>query len=532
MQLNIKVILCLNINVGWTFVDNYSPFPQPVTGYNPLNDITVSGITPSSPDGFPLKSDIIVFSDDKAYLESLPYDRAINLYPVYVGESSNIESSKCTQHLYDIWPAEESEQIRRLRFDRLLHSIKGQFDGWLYENILTIMNDSVPDMIWFKDRNGLHWRVNNSFCDVVQKTKDDCRGKTHGYIWGVPEEEGLACQESEETVMKSGKTCEFEEPVKTTDGLKQFKVYKSPIYDRFGDIAGTAGIGHDITNFSNMGLELSLLVENLPLPIVICDPKWNTVRFNSMFKSISNIDGDGLLLNYLNWKSTHLNPVKNQNLNSDVSAEYTLGSSKDAHTFLLTEKEIRDYFGNISGYFCLFRDITLERENESRILTLANTDALTGLYNRRYFYDHLREMAGSPMTLLYMDLDFFKSINDTYGHARGDEVLKKTADFIREVFPEGVAARLGGDEYALLLDRIMDDQEFSVKEKILQEKVLSLFRRHEPGDLYVTISIGKCSTDGSKDDSNPFNVDQFLHQADDSMYEAKRRHHTEQNRIS
>ncbi|MBQ3797935.1 MAG: diguanylate cyclase [Butyrivibrio sp.] len=113
-----------------------------------------------------------------------------------------------------------------------------------------------------------------------------------------------------------------------------------------------------------------------------------------------------------------------------------------------------------------------------------------------------------------------------------DEVLKKTADFIREVFQEGVAARLGGDEYALLLDRIMDDQEFSVKEKILQEKVLSLFRRHEPGDLYVTISIGKCSTDGSKDDSNPFNVDQFLHQADDSMYEAKRRHHTEQNRIS
>ncbi len=531
MHLSISVVINLTDTESTGFVDDFKPDVQSldVEVYRPLSDFSVKRIYAGTAADIPRKCDVVVITDKPEYIQELPFDDPVKLYPVYIGDAGDVRNSFLSGQICEVWPANEDDDVRSIRFVRMLRGIKAFYDAWLYENILTTVTDSVPDMIWFKDREGIHWRVNRAFCTVVRKTKADCRGRSHSYIWGVPEIEGLACQESEEQVIRERQTCEFEEPVNTIDGVKQFKVYKTPIFNRFGDICGTTGVGHDITDFSNMGLELSLLVENIPLPLMICSAGWKIVRMNGVFRNSFFMSGtDTEIFNYKSWAKRHLQvtSVLEEN-NESKRSEGIVRIGGSDHVFIINEKRIFDYYGNTSGYFCIFRDITDERQHEKEIYRMANTDVLTGLYNRRYLFDYLKKNASETMTLLYMDLDYFKEVNDTYGHARGDEVLRKTAEFIREVYPDGVAARIGGDEYAVVLKRKMKSSEFEEKEELLQNKMLSLFRRDNPKDLYVTISVGMMVKDKANDDSN-FVVSEFLVEADKKMYEAKCKHHKEQ----
>ena len=528
MHLNISLVIRLSGDKSTECFENYKPVVNRGADNDYASDFTVVKINPEHPGDCPRKCDVLVVTDEPDFLAGLPFGEDTKLYPVYIGDSADVKELILTGKIYDVWSDNEDDDIRRWRFDRVLRSIKSVYDAWLYENILTTMNDSVPDMIWFKDMKGLHWRVNDAFCEVVKKTKEDCRGRDHSYIWGVPIEEGLACQDSEEQVIKAGRTCEFEEPVKKVEGLKLFKVYKSPIYDRFGDISGTAGIGRDITNFNNMGLELSLLVENIPIPILILSTDRKTVRMNGLFGN--SFIGDMVvpeLFEYEKWKDTYMrttNIIEETEESVRFEASVKIGGRK--HFYVVNEKRIRDYFGNPSGYFCFFRDVTDEKVYEKHIIRMANTDALTGLYNRRYFYDYIKEHSANEMTLLYMDLDFFKTVNDTFGHTRGDEVLKKTADYIKEIYQDGIAARLGGDEYAVILLRKMEKVEFDRKEKLLQGKVRALFRKDNRKDFPVTISVGMIVSEGGSGKGR-FDIDQFLFDADKKMYEVKRKHHSE-----
>ena len=528
MHLNISLVVRLSADKNIDCFEKYRPVVNKGTDNDYVSDFTVNRINIDHPENCPRKCDVMVVTDDPVFISGLPFTDDIKIYPVYIGDSKDVKELFLTGKIYDIWPENEDEEIRLVRFDRVLRSIKSIYDAWLYENILTTMNDSVPDMIWFKDIKGLHWRVNDAFCEVVKKTKEDCRGRDHSYIWGVPIEEGLACQDSEEQVIKAGRTCEFEEPVKKVEGLKLFRVYKSPIYDRFGDISGTTGIGHDITNFNNMGLELSLLVENIPIPILILSTNRKTVRMNGMFGDtfIGNMVVPDLF-EYEKWKDTHLRIINVIEETEDtVRFEASVKISGKKHFYVVNEKRILDYFGNTSGYFCFFRDVTDDKVYEKHIIRIANTDVLTGLYNRRYFYDYIKKNSANEMTLLYMDLDFFKTVNDTFGHTRGDEVLKKTADYIREIYFDGIAVRLGGDEFAVVLRRKMEKDEFDMKEKLLQEKVRALFRKDNKKDFPVTISVGMIVSEGSYS-KGKFDIDQFLFNADKKMYEAKRKHHLE-----
>ena len=125
----------------------------------------------------------------------------------------------------------------------------------------------------------------------------------------------------------------------------------------------------------------------------------------------------------------------------------------------LTGKPVHDAAGAFTGYRGLGADITASREAEARIAYLANYDSWTGLANRAAFQAHAARQCGDAATegrcgaLLYLDLDGFKSVNDTLGHAAGDMVLKAVARRLIAVAPpEAIVARLGGDEFAIWID--------------------------------------------------------------------------------
>lgn len=97
---------------------------------------------------------------------------------------------------------------------------------------------------------------------------------------------------------------------------------------------------------------------------------------------------------------------------------------------------------------CIYRDMTEEYLLEQQLSNNSNTDYLTGLYNRRYFYEYYTDLRKyQQVSILYVDLDHFKAVNDTYGHQVGDEALRISAEVLKKMFPNDLIARLGGDDF-------------------------------------------------------------------------------------
>ena len=152
----------------------------------------------------------------------------------------------------------------------------------------------------------------------------------------------------------------------------------------------------------------------------------------------------------------------------------------------------------------------------------ATHDSLTGLPNRKHFHDHLAETITFAkrdkiiFSVLYLDLDGFKTINDALGHAAGDQVIESTARRLEQCVRKGdMVARVGGDEFVVLLRDINSIDVAKVAEKIIKILSDSFTIAAEP--LYITTSIGVASYPQDGDDANA-----LIHSADSAMYEAKR----------
>jgi diguanylate cyclase (GGDEF)-like protein len=166
------------------------------------------------------------------------------------------------------------------------------------------------------------------------------------------------------------------------------------------------------------------------------------------------------------------------------------------------------------------RDLAEMVEHEIAVTSLAVTDALTGLSNRRGF-----ELAGTMVTelsrrhsinstLLYMDVDHFKSVNDTFGHDEGDKALEEFAQILTDVFRRSdVVARLGGDEFAVLLaDASGHHEALERLTGTIEERNRSKSSRYE-----LHVSIGVATFDSTIDGD----FEQFVNRADRAMYKDK-----------
>jgi len=179
----------------------------------------------------------------------------------------------------------------------------------------------------------------------------------------------------------------------------------------------------------------------------------------------------------------------------------------------------------ITHFIGIKEDITVRKEMEAQLQELASTDPLTGLFNRRVFLERLEQERAKVARLphyiavvLMLDLDLFKRVNDTYGHATGDAVLKAFADIMRNNSRAiDVPARLGGEEFAILLAGANKSDAMTMAER-LRQQVAATFIDHEAGPIQVTVSIGAAAL-SAKD----INAEAVLHHADAALYEAKDR---------
>ncbi len=153
----------------------------------------------------------------------------------------------------------------------------------------------------------------------------------------------------------------------------------------------------------------------------------------------------------------------------------------------------------------------------------ADLDGLTLVNNRRHFDSRIKEEMerharyGHPISLLMLDIDHFKSINDTYGHQAGDTVLKELAALLRTTLrTTDYVARYGGEEFALILPHTPEEQAATLAER-LREKVAGYKFMHDTTIIPVTVSIGLSARDQDKETE----AESIIHDADKALYQAK-----------
>ena len=202
--------------------------------------------------------------------------------------------------------------------------------------------------------------------------------------------------------------------------------------------------------------------------------------------------------------------IWNRRRNGDVFAE------------MLTISSVSDAAGKITHYVGLFSDITLLKEHQKQLETMAHYDALTGLPNRALLADRLRQAVvasqrrKTSLAVLYLDLDGFKSVNDRHGHDVGDELLISVTQRMKEAMREGdTLGRLGGDEFVAVLVDLETPQDC---EPVLARLLQATAKPVTVGGIALQISASIGVTLYPQDDVD---ADKLLRHADQAMYLAK-----------
>jgi two-component system cell cycle response regulator len=170
------------------------------------------------------------------------------------------------------------------------------------------------------------------------------------------------------------------------------------------------------------------------------------------------------------------------------------------------------------------RYVEILRERVDRGLELSVIDQLTGLYNRRYMTNQLQQfmqravMGKKPLSVMMLDIDHFKLINDTHGHQAGDEVLQEIADRLRQnVRPMDVVCRPGGEEFLVILPETAGDLAYAAAERVRRSVASPAFSvLNDSRQVSVTISAGVSSLLGAND-----TMAELLSRADAALYQAK-----------
>ncbi|HTZ11478.1 MAG TPA: diguanylate cyclase [Candidatus Margulisiibacteriota bacterium] len=184
---------------------------------------------------------------------------------------------------------------------------------------------------------------------------------------------------------------------------------------------------------------------------------------------------------------------------------------------------IKNEKGEVVEFVHMSRDVTAQKEEEEKLLTLSFTDPLTGLFNRRGFINLSRQQLKvakrnkQDMELIFSDLDNMKWINDHFGHREGDSALMEVASLLLQSFRESdIVARIGGDEFAVLAIQTGKESGDSLTARL--HKRLNEHNTTSGRQYPLSLSVGVAYCEGGSN----CGIDELLSQADKSMYEDKR----------
>ena len=274
----------------------------------------------------------------------------------------------------------------------------------------------------------------------------------------------------------------------------------------------------------------SRVFESTADAVVVTDAEDRVLTVNAAFSRITGFSADEMLGRI--FRESPFRPIDPEQSaarlevrlrDGHVTAE-VLRHRKDGSELplWLTASNVLDESGKIVNSVRVFTDISELKATQRQLEALATIDALTALPNRLYFKDQLERLLAQArrepqqFALLFIDLDNFKSINDSLGHAAGDDVLQQTAKRLTQCVREtDTVARFGGDEFTIILPQIQSARgpEF-VAEQVLKALALPFTVAGNEHFLSASIGLALYPADGAS-------ADQLLRNADTAMYRAK-----------
>lgn len=195
--------------------------------------------------------------------------------------------------------------------------------------------------------------------------------------------------------------------------------------------------------------------------------------------------------------------------------------TSDTPFWLLASANVMDYNYDLVLYSA-FQDITSRKNRENLLKNQAIRDPLTSLYNRRYFEDEVSKQIlalkakNSPYSVMMLDADFFKKVNDTYGHKTGDKVLIELASTAERALRDNdIVARYGGEEFVVFLPGIKVEDGRAVADRLRRSIGMQTVYSDDNQPVKFTVSVGVSSSEISD------NVDMLIKTADEALYKAK-----------
>jgi len=276
---------------------------------------------------------------------------------------------------------------------------------------------------------------------------------------------------------------------------------------------------------------LSKIINLIPDLIWLTDIKGSYIAYNTQFKQfispnkiklIGKNDNDFFDKQNIEFSSNYNRKVLKSKKSIDYETELKLKDKTNSGHFKIIKTPIFDKNNNITSIMNIAKDMNEQKQKEDQLSQYANYDILTGLANRTLFMDRLQHLLNQRIqadrynAILFIDLDHFKNINDTFGHSIGDKVLKLVSKKLKSTVRKGdTVSRHGGDEFAILLENIKSPLDAA---KIAQN-ILDILKQPlliDEHHFHITTSIG--ITIAPTDSTN---AETLLRFADIAMYKSK-----------
>jgi len=399
--------------------------------------------------------------------------------------------------------------------------------------MITALMEYSTDSIYFKDLKSRFVLINKALVKRFgMKNSDEAVGKTD--VDFFTEEHAREAYDIEQNIIKTGiPAIDIEEKETWHEkGDRWVSTIKMPFYDKNGKILGTFGISRDITDRkmteNKLKEEMSFmntLMEKIPDSIYFKDLKSRFILINKAEaekfgikdpdEAVGKTDFDFFSEEHAKQAfEDEQKVIKTGKPIVNFEEKETYGDREDRY-ITTTKMPFYDEKGKIIGTFGISKDITDRKKAEEKIEYLSFHDGLTGLYNRAYFDEELNRLDTErqlPVSIVMGDVNGLKLINDVYGHSRGDVLLRKIADILKESFrKEDITSRWGGDEFISILPKTDLKDAISIIKRIKE-----LCKEKSTIEIPLSISFGTSTKKSSLE-----NIGDILKEAEDNMYKSK-----------
>jgi diguanylate cyclase (GGDEF)-like protein/PAS domain S-box-containing protein len=422
---------------------------------------------------------------------------------------------------------ERPQQKRMPSSNPEMDSPSGEKDQDLYRTLI----ETVPLPLFYRDAYGRYIACNRAFERMLNLLPSEIIGKNNHDLFPVKwaDKELVRDQELIISLNRQQYEWHFDEPL---GGMKDIYVDKAPAIDAAGNIIGIAGAISDISerralekNFEESTNRLESLLNALPVAIVIIDHNTKKViDLNPQAMVILGYTREQLAgrncKHFICGGTSHRCPL----YDAKAKLERSEGSVIDVtgNHIPVLKSVILTEIDNTKLILECFSDISEQKALENQLREMAETDFLTGLFNRRHFIERTeKEVSRSkrydhPLSMIILDIDYFKSINDRFGHAAGDKVLKGIGQICQEAVRDtDFVGRIGGEEFAVVLIEGNLEGAYMVAERI-RCRVASHAFQFEGKTIQCTISTGTSELIPQEDD-----LERLMKRADDALYRAK-----------